>query len=74
MDAHAAVPLAKGATAGILSSWIIERRQYSDCSENASGDCKAIVTSKFLSHRRRPVPMPNLGPGLRREDKAGDPR
>jgi hypothetical protein len=38
LDAHAAVPLAKGATAGILSSWIIERRQYSDCSENASGD------------------------------------
>jgi hypothetical protein len=26
-------------------------------------------TSKILSHRRRPVPMAELGPGLRREDK-----
>jgi len=26
---------------------------------------------KILSHRRRPVPMAELGPGLRREDKEG---
>jgi hypothetical protein len=25
------------------------------------------------SHRRRPVPMAELGPGLRREDKEGGP-
>ena len=26
---------------------------------------------KILSHRRRPVPMAELGPGLRREDNEG---
>jgi hypothetical protein len=31
-----------------------------------------MLTSKILSHRRRPVPMAQLAPGLRREDEEGD--
>jgi len=27
---------------------------------------------KILSHRRRPVPIAEMGPGLRREDAGGD--
>jgi hypothetical protein len=30
-----------------------------------------MLTSKILSHRRRPVPMAELDPGLRREDWDG---
>jgi len=30
-----------------------------------------MLTSKILSHRRRPVPMGGLDPGLRREDEEG---
>ncbi len=30
-----------------------------------------MLTSKIVSHRRRPVPMAKLGPGLRRDDEEG---
>jgi hypothetical protein len=38
-------------------------------SEDSIGDGGPMRTSKILSHRRRPVPRAELGPGLRREDK-----
>jgi hypothetical protein len=31
-----------------------------------------MLTSKILSHRRRPVLTSEMGPGLRREDEEGD--
>jgi hypothetical protein len=53
-------------------------------SHDSLGDGGPMLTSKILSHRPtgprvarpedrlRPVPMAELGPGLRREDKEGD--
>jgi RimJ/RimL family protein N-acetyltransferase len=40
-------------------------------SEDSTGDAGPMLTSKILPHRRRPVPMEELGPGLRRKDKEG---
>ena len=37
-------------------------------SEDSPGDGGPMFASKILSHRRRPVPMAGLDPGLRRED------
>jgi len=31
-----------------------------------------MLALKILPHRRRPVPMAQMGPGLRREDEEGD--
>jgi hypothetical protein len=33
-----------------------------------------VEISKILPHRRRPVPMAEIGPGLRREDEEDAPR
>jgi hypothetical protein len=33
-------------------------------SEDSLGKSRPRLTSKFLPHRRRPVPMPHMGPGL----------
>ena len=33
----------------------------------------ANTAPKILSHRRRPVPISNMGPGLRREDEERKP-
>jgi hypothetical protein len=38
-------------------------------SEDSLGKSRPRLTPKFLPHRRRPVPMPHMGPGLRREDQ-----
>jgi hypothetical protein len=38
-------------------------------SEESLGKSRPRLTSKFLPHRRRPVPMPHMGPGLSREDE-----
>ena len=40
-------------------------------SEDSIGDGGPMLTSKILPHRRRPVPMAELGPGLRPEDEEG---
>ena len=40
-------------------------------SKDLRGDGGPIFTAKILPHRRRPVPMADLGPGLRREDEEG---
>jgi hypothetical protein len=41
-------------------------------SQDSSGDGVPTLTSKIPSHRRRPVPMAQMDPGLRREDEEGD--
>ena len=40
-------------------------------SEDSLGKGRPRLTSKIQSHRRRPVPMAEMGPGLRREDEDG---
>src|ERR1700719_2889594 len=44
---------------------------YQTHSEDSLGG--PMLRSIILSHQRRPVPMAELGPGLRREDKGGIP-
>jgi hypothetical protein len=57
----AAIGGATGVVAGVASVQIH--------SEDSLGKSRPKLTSKFLPHRRRPVPMPHMGPGLRREDE-----
>src|ERR1700674_5876385 len=42
----------------------LSRASVQTHSEDSIGDGGAMLTSKTLSHRRRPVPMAELGPGL----------
>jgi len=41
-------------------------------SQESLGDGWPMLALKILPHRRRPVPMAQMGPGLRREDEEGD--
>jgi len=45
------------------------RPRFQTHSEDLIGRSGPTLTSEILSHRRRPVPRAEMGPGLHREDE-----